>query len=197
MSELSNKTAGAKAAFEDVTICLDGSLARQLEDAQNAVRRAVAGAVSADKGAKDSRLAKAGESLKAAQKAVEDAEAAIRAAAIKIRIFAVSFGEYNKFVIQNPPRKGQDESMNPQTFFIFVARRTGKYVADDGTIQDMSKEEWDDIEGSLSDGDHDRLAQAIVIVNRQDSTRGVDFLSQGSVKTENFSENSEPLKGSV
>jgi hypothetical protein len=183
MSVLSEKLANGKPAFKDVTICLDGSLAGEREEAAKAVR--VAQATDSE------RLASNGAA--AAKKALKAVEARVKDAAITIRITAVSFGEYNKFIIQNPPRKGQDESFNPQTLFMFVARRTGKFVDDAGKLHDITDEEWDEIEASLTDGDHDRLAQAVVLVNRQDSMRGIDFLSDSSGTTGSFSENSEPL----
>lgn len=191
MSVLSEKLAAKKAAFQDVTICLDGSLADAREHAVTALRRAQAEAEAAQKGQGDTRLTGGG--IAKAKKELDVIEARVREAAITIRITAVSFGEYNKFIIQNPPRKGQEETFNPQTFFMFVARRTGKFLDDAGNLHDISDEEWDQIEAALTDGDHDRLAQAVVLVNRQDSMRGIDFLSGNSETTGSFSENSEPL----
>jgi hypothetical protein len=110
----------------------------------------------------------------------------MREDSITIRITGVSFGDYNKMMAANPPREGHDESFNPSTFFLYVAKRTGKSLEDDGTLEDITPDEWEWIESNLTDGEHDRLAGAVVAVNRTAGARGVDFLSRSSSGTSGF-----------
>lgn len=188
MSALSDKLAAVKMPHRDVTICLDGALALEREEAYANLVSVIDAVKKAEDGKGDTRMSGAG--LKKAKKAVEDVDARVREVAITLRFTAVSFGEYNKFIMQNPPRKGKDETFNPSTFYMFVARRTGQYVGEDGTVSNISKDEWDGIEASLTDGEHDKIATAINLVNRQDSMRGINFLSSNSEKTPSSSENS-------
>lgn len=206
MSSLSSKLAAKKFAFEDVSFCFDGDLNLEYAEARDAladanVTAATKRQVDTDDGnaISDQRLTDPADSkaVTTARKRVEKASQAIQDALITLRITAVSFGEYNKFIIQNPGRKGQEETYNPLTFFIFVARRTGKYLEADGTLSEITAEEWDDIEASLTDGDYDRLAMAVTLANRKNRTDGIDFLSSNSEETARSSENSEPLEVSV
>lgn len=200
MSGLTNKLAAKKFPHRDVTICLDGELAAEREEAELALNRAIAAAEQArrdaEDGTGDNRLGvSVSGPVKKARKVLEDVERRMRAVAVTIRITAVSFGEWNKFVIQNPPRKGKQELFDGTKFFMALARQAGKYVDDDGSVHDIDKADWDAIEASLTDADHDRIAQTVFQVNKHDSTRGVDFLSSNSETTPTSSETSEPLAG--
>lgn len=190
MSALSDKLAAKKFPSKDVTVCLDAELSAERERANREVVAAEGGlraAVrAAEEGTSDGRLSanpvKAAEKkLAAAQAAVQQVEDRMRPVSVTIRFTAVPFGEWNKFIIQNPPRKGKDEMFNPSTFWMHAARRTGKYLTETGEVEDISKEEWDELEGSLTDAEHDRIAQTLYTLNKAD-TRGVDFLFSSSEK---------------
>lgn len=199
MSALSDKLAAKRFPSKDITICLDAELSAERERAADAVAKAERvlnlARKHAEDGTGDGRLA--GNPVKAAEKQLAEAEAEvqrveerIRPVAVTLRFTAVPFGEWNKFIVQNPPRKGKEEMFNPTTFWLFVARRTGKYVTESGGVEDISKEEWDELEQSLTDAEHDRLASTLYGLNKAES-RGVDFLSSNSGKTTGSSEISE------
>lgn len=178
MSVLSSKLANQKFAYRDVTFCLDGQLSARRDDAMQALVDALR---LAENGKGDQRLAaKPGAAERAVVDAIEDE---MREQSITLRLTAVPFGEWNKFIIQNPPRTGVSEGFNTSTFFMFVARKTGKFVTDDGELEDVSDAEWTEIENRLTDGDHDRIANALLEINRREGQRGVDFLSRDSKKT--------------
>ena len=197
MSALSDKLAAKKFPSKDVTICLDAGLSAERESASEelvaAERGLRAAARTVEEGVGDTRLAanpvKAAEKkVAAAETGVQHVEDRMRPVSVTIRFTAVPFGEWNKFIIQNPPRKGKDEVFNPSTFWLHAARRTGKYVTDSGEVEDISKEEWDELEASLTDAEHDRLAATLYSINKAE-TRGINFLSSSSEKTLTFSEN--------
>lgn len=175
---LNDKLASKKFPHRDVRICVDGELSAEWSEAMATLVAAERDAERAKEGQGDSRLS--GGAVGKARSVLAAVEERMQGALVTIRITAVPFGEYNKFLTQNPPRKGKNESFDPTTFYMFVARRTGQYVGDDGALEAISKEQWDAIEESMTDGDYDRIAQAVVAVNRSDSARGVDFLSSNS-----------------
>jgi hypothetical protein len=183
--------------FRDVPVCRDSALLDERDAAlatlMNARTSAVRAGKQAEDGSGDTRLGKSAQApVKAAERALADVEERIRAASFTIRIIGVHFGKYNEFVARNPGRKGHNEGFNPNTFFMYVARKTGKYVDDDGNLHDITSEQWDRIEKDLTDAEHDAIASAVIAVNRQDSTRGSDFFSKGSAATVISSEQSEP-----
>jgi len=191
MSALSDKLAAKKFPSKDVTICLDADLsnerARAVEAVASAERVLRAARKAAEDGGGDTRLGAnpvrpAEKTLANAEAALRDVEDRMRPVSATIRFTAVPFGEWNKFIIQNPPRKGKEEMFNPSTFWLHAARRTGKYITESGDVEDISKEEWDDIEASLTDAEHDQIATALYTINKADS-RGVNFLSSNSEKT--------------
>jgi hypothetical protein len=179
MSKIDAALAAHKFSSRDVSVCLNGELntKRDLLYAElSQVQKA-----QDDGTASDTRLAAS--PVAAVKKKIAVLEKEMLAATITLRITAVPYGEYNKFVIQNPPRKGHagdaQWGFNTQDFFVFVAKRTSKSVEDDGTLEDITDEQWSRIIASLTDGDHDRIGAAVIEVNRREGARGVDFLSRG------------------
>lgn len=204
MSALSAKLSEKKFAHKDITICLDGTLSARRDEALGDLvakqRTLEASREEREQPATDARLASSpiaafAKAVEVARETIAAIEDEMRASSIIIRLTAVSFGEYNKFVIQNKPRKDsvgdQQFGFNTQTFFMFVARRTGAYIDADGNSNVITEEEWDAIEEALTDGDHDRLAGAVLDLNRRDGQRGVDFLLRASEVTPDSSETSE------
>jgi hypothetical protein len=192
MSALSEKLAKKKFAHRDITLCLDGTLSLKRDEAMEELAK-LARSTENGKSAPDARLS--ADPVLTATKLVESIEDEMRANSITLRITAVSFGEYNKFIIQNKPRKDSEADrsfgFNTQEFFLFVARRTGTYIDEAGNENAIDKAEWDAIEESLTDGDHDRIAGAILDINRREGQRGVDFLSRDSATTPDSDETSE------
>lgn len=179
MSKIDAALAAQKFAHQDVAVCLNG----ELNTARDKLHAELVQATKArgEDAANDTRLGSS--PVAALQKKVAALEQEMLAATITLRITAVPYGEYNKFVIQNPPRKNNAGDakwgFNTQEFFTFVTKRTAKSVEDDGTLEDITDEQWTKIIASLTDGDHDRIGAAVIEVNRLQGARGVDFLSRG------------------
>jgi len=186
MSKVSQKLKSAKFPFKDVSISLDRALGAERDELLQArpPLAARAAAVVEEK-APDARLGgpSVAKELQKLDKKIADVETAMRDSAITLRITGVSFGTYNEYIAANPPREGKQEQFNSSTFYIYVARRTAQSLEDDGTLEPVTDTEWDDIEANLTDGEHDRIAMAVVAVNRTEGLRGVDFLSNISGAT--------------
>ena len=198
MASLDDKLAPERVyPHKDVHLCRDSALLDERDAAlaklMNARAAARKAAKDAETGSGDTRMGKSKSApVKAAEKELAGVEERIRAAAITLRITGVPFGKYNQFIARNPPRKGHSEGFNAETFWVYVARQTAKYVDDDGHLHDITSEQWDRLEKDLTDAEHDLIASAVIAVNRQDSTRGSDFFSSGSAATVISSEQLEP-----
>lgn len=176
MSNLMNRLETRQMPSRDVPICMN----LDLLTARDRALRAVFDAAQAQ--AKEDRMVTSA-ALKAARAAVADAEAAVRAASVIIRITGVGRDEYNRYLLDCPPRKGHNEQYDPTTFFMHVARNTGTYIDEDGNSHEISPEEWDVIDRDITDGEHDRIATAVLEVNRTAGQNGIDFLGAGSATT--------------
>lgn len=179
MSKIDAALAAQKFAFKDVPVCLNGELNTERDRLHAELVQALKSR--GDDTAKDTRLGAS--PVADLQKKITAIEKEMLVATVTLRITAVPYGEYNKFVIQNPPRKNNAGDakwgFNTQDFFTFVTKRTAKSVEDDGTLEDITDEQWTKIIASLTDGDHDRIGAAVIEVNRLQGARGVDFLSRG------------------
>lgn len=184
MSKISKKKSERKFPFRDVTLCLNGELIDERDQAQKALNLVISQA-------QPQKRLRSSEVGVDERRRIEEIEDAMRDASVTIRITGVPFGDYNKMMAANPPREGHEELFNPGTFFLYVAKRTGQSVEDDGTLEEITPEEWEFIEATLTDGEHDRLASAVVQVNRTAGARGVDFLSRSSGATSSSDEISE------
>lgn len=180
MSAFGKRLQQKKFSHRDVPICLNPDTLKVRDEAEHAVRQALLG----QSRVKDDRLG-AGEpaEVAAARKRLAEAEEAVRAESVILRFTAVPYAEYNQFMVDNPPREGKNESFNPKTFFMYVARKTGQYVDESGKVHDISAAEWDEFEKSLTDGEHDRIANAVIELNRTEGARRLDFLSSASAAT--------------
>lgn len=178
---LDDKLKNASLPYRDVRLCINGELASERErlEAEILAKRARRG----DRLSGDGAVA-------ALRKQLDDVEARIREETITIRLTSVGFRKYNEYRHANPPAKGQQGVFNPATFFLYVARRSGEYVEGD-TVSPINPAQWDQIEAGLTDAEHEKLAAAVVAVNRDDSLRGIDFLESGSGETRTSSETSD------
>lgn len=173
MSDLLERTADREMPWVDVPICLKLNLLTQRDAAMAELARLHRQTIA------DDRMAGA-PNVQAVSDKVAELEQQIREASIVVRITGVDRKKYNTFLLANPPRKGKQETFNPATFFMYVAERTSKYVDKAGTVHEISDEEWKAIDDLLTDGEHDRIAQAVIEVNREVGSADLGFLSPGS-----------------
>lgn len=179
MSNLLSRLETRKMPFEDVRICLDLNLLGARDEAIAAVARAVRQSASSD-----ARMAGVGASQNEAQQRLAELEAEIRDASITLRITGVDRKEYNAWMMACPPRKGKvGESYNPTIFFMLAAKNSATYVDEAGVAHEITPEEWKHIDDTVTDGEHDRLAQAVINVNRTAGAQSIDFLDSGSATT--------------
>lgn len=177
MSNLLNRLEQRKMPTKNVRICLDLDLLRERDEAV----RAVASAYNQQKS--DERMVGTGPQLAAAQAAVTDVENRIREASIIIKLTGVDRTTYNRFLLACPPRKGKQESYDSSKFFMHVARETGVYVDENGDEHPILPEEWAAIDKTITDGEHDRIAQAVIEVNREVGGQDIAFLGDASATT--------------
>ncbi|MBT2485814.1 MULTISPECIES: hypothetical protein [unclassified Microbacterium] len=162
---------------EDVRICLDKNLLGERESLLANVAR------SQRHNANDARMA-APAVDKDAQARLTAVEDAIGAASITLRITGVDRLKYNSWLLACPPRKGKvGESFDPSKFFMLAAKNSAKYVDESGDEHDISPDEWKELDKTITDGEHDRIAQAVLNVNRTAGAQSIDFLGSGSATT--------------
>ncbi|MDQ7877373.1 hypothetical protein Q9R08_05215 [Microbacterium sp. QXD-8] len=176
MSNLSSRLQQRKMPTKDVRICLDLDLLAQRDEAM----RGLAAAKSRQND--DGRMV-GSPSVNNALARVTEVEDRIRDASIVIRITGVDRTKYNSFFLACPPRKARQEAFDTSKFYMHVARETGKYVDEHGETHDITSEEWADIDKVITDGEHDRIAEAVLYVNREVGGQGIDFLGDASETT--------------
>lgn len=149
---LKNKLKHRKPDHVDLVFCLDRPLAKELE-----VARQEDAQVNADR-----MVSKPSERVKALEKQAADAS-------VTIRISSLSWEEYNALLDEHPPREGHDEQFNSSTFFEAVAKASAVEVTSKSIIP-IPDDDWDEFVSGLTDGEYDRLAGAVVQVNRNLAT---------------------------
>lgn len=175
MSNLSNRLNAWKAPQKDVSICLDPDLLEARNRALSGQQRR--------SGVQDDRMVSPKPSDEQ-QGLVEEIDEAIKAASITLRITGVGRVEYNSWLLACPPRKGTDAvGFNPTTFYMHAAKNSAVYVDEDGTEHEISDDEWATIDKRLTDGEYDRIAQAVTHVNRAVGLVDVNSFGNGSVMT--------------
>lgn len=186
MSDLDALLDERKMPTEDVRICLDLALLDERDKATAAHARAYAKAKDEDR------------MVPAKKKAVQDARAELEAIETKIReksfvlrIEGLDRFRYNQMMVAAPPRKGRNEPFDPTKFFMLVAKATAKYVDAAGEVHDITKEQWDRIDKALTDGEYDRIARAVLNVNRTAGGQDVGFFGSDSDTTSDSSEISD------
>lgn len=174
---------------EDVAICLDLSLLAERDQAMLEVARASREHEAVSKPNPDAPMAgggvaKAAKALKDAQAKVAEVEKIIGEKSIVLRITGVDRLEYAKFMIACPPRPKRQETFDPTKFYMFAAERTSQFVSKkDGQPKPISAEQWKRIDKTITDGEHDRIAQAVLNVNRGVGGTDVSSFGRGSGTT--------------
>lgn len=176
MSDLLNRLDEREMPTKDVPICLNLKLIAERDEAM----RQLAVAHSRTKQADDQRMVGESPAVASARAAVADVEARIRAASIVIRLTGVDRTRYNQFFLACPPRKGKQEAFDSSKFYMYVASQTGTYIDKDGEEHEMSAEEWAKIDAKITDGEHDRIAKAVLEVNREVGGSDLGFLEDAS-----------------
>lgn len=185
MSDLLDRLEEREMPFKDVPICLKLNLLRERDEAIATVDRIYRQQKA------DQRMSGDAAALAAAKEAAAAVDEKIRAASITIRVTGVDRTTYNRFLLANPPRKGRQEPFNSATFFMHVAKVTGVYVDSAGGVHEMTAEEWEKIDSTITDGEHDRIASAVIEVNREVGATDIGFFAGSSVTTPASSETSE------
>ena len=164
MSNLTSRLATRKMPHKDVPICLDLDLVEQRNEAMQAVDAAARVARQATEQG-DRLVSRPDPAVKDQLARVAALNDEIQAASIILRVYGVDRHAYNQWVVDCPPRKGKQESFNSSTFFLHAAKNSAVYVDEDGVEHDITPDEWVTID-KMTDGEHDRLAQAVLHVNR-------------------------------
>ena len=179
MSNLSSRLTRRKTAVKDVPICLN----LELIDKRDEAMRELDAASRTERTDEARMVATSNDRVEAARARVEALDAEIRAESIIIRVKGVGRDEYNQWVVDCPPRPGKPETFNAAKFYMHAARNSGVYVDEQGAEHDISDEDWETIDRDLTDGEYDRLAQAVVHVNRGVGGVDVGFFGSGSDAT--------------
>lgn len=191
MSDLLDRYEEHEFPTKDVPICLKPNLIHARDEAMGRVASATRNK-RPDRVEDDRMVAPAASpALAKALADVEAINAQIQAASITLRIKGVDRLTYNRFVLACPPRRGRQETFDPSKFFIHAAKKTATYVDALGAEHPITPEEWDVIESKLSDGEHDRVAEAVIEVNRSVGAQDVSFFVNGSETTPDSSETSD------
>lgn len=199
MSDLLNRLEARTMPSQDVVICLDLDLLSKRDEAMKAVASAQAAARVAAR-AEDERLVSAqlkeSDAVVAAKARVAELEAAIRDASITLRIKGVDRLTYNAWLLACPPRKGKDVGpFDASKFFMHAAKHSAVYVDANGGEHPISDEEWAVIDKQLTDGEHDRIAQAVIHVNREAGRVDVTpFVSGSATTTDSFGISASPAR---
>lgn len=186
---LKDKLKLAKFNHKDLTFCLDGTMNARRDTFMQEVALEQA-KIEAGKQGGDARLGQS--NLKIIKDKIEALEEKMREKSITIRFTAVNNGVWQKMIIQNPPRKGNDTDRalgyNTESFFFTAAKLTGLYVEDPGTeenefedavLEEIEPGEWAEIQEAWTAGDWDRVHLTLITLNQREGARGVDFLRRG------------------
>jgi hypothetical protein len=183
-SDLDSQLDEREMPTEDVRICLKLNLIEERDAAMADVARIQRQTTS------DQRMVGDGQAIESAKARVAELEQQIAAKSITLRLTALDRHEYNRVALANPPRKGYQEAFNSSTFFFEVAKKSGRYVDHAGAEHAVTADQWKRIDKALTDGEYDRLAQAVIKVNRTVGGSSIDFLGDASATTPASSETS-------
>lgn len=149
---LKSKLKKRKPEHIDLVFCLDRPLLKELESARLADARDQEGRLVSGKSAR-----------------VKELEKQIADASVTIRITGMPWGEYNELQSAHPPVEGSGTAFNPETFFAAAAKATAEEVTGKSTVP-VPDEDWDEFVEGLTDGEFERLAGAVMQVNRNVGT---------------------------
>lgn len=178
MSNLSDRLSTRKMPHKDVAICLDLDLLAERDEAMTRVRPSAV---------QDDRMVAVSSSAKAR---VSELEEQIRAASITLRIKGVDRLTYNRWLVECPPRKGKQEPYDSNKFFMHAAKNSAVYIDESGAEAEIDAEDWATIDKMITDGEHDRIAKAVLHVNRSVGAVDVSFFVTASETTRGSSETS-------
>lgn len=178
MSNLSTRIATRKMSHKDVPICLDLDLIDQRDDAMSALDAAHRTAKLSD----ERMVSGEHPAVSAARERVDEIDAQIRDASVILRVYGVDRHTYNQWIVDCPPRKGRQELFDSSTFFMHAAKKSAVYVDENGAEHEITPDEWVAID-KMTDGEYDRLAQAVLHVNRGIGSVDVGFFGNGSAPT--------------
>lgn len=136
----------------DLVFCMDRPLMKELERARAEAARQAEGRLAAGKDATVAAL-----------------EKKLAAASVTIRVSSLPWEEYNALMLEHPAREDHDEQFNASTFFEAAAKATAVEVTAKSTVP-IPEEDWNEFIAGLTDGEYDRLAGAVVQVNRNLAT---------------------------
>ncbi|RCL91792.1 MAG: hypothetical protein DBW62_00620 [Microbacterium sp.] len=185
MSELDDQLDDWEYPTRDVPICLKPDLIRERDRAMSELDAATR------RERESTQMVVDKTPVKEARARVEALEKLIRQKSITIRLTGVDRHTYASYLLLAPPRQGKREIYDPTKFFMVVARKTGKHVGKDGALHDISDEQWERIDAKIDDGTHDRIAEAVLEVNRTVGGSNIDFLGSASATTPDSSETSD------
>jgi hypothetical protein len=166
-------------ASRRIAICLSTELSMDLEDANGELADANEAVVEAEKTADrraggklaiDPELTKR---VKAAEKAIADAEAAVDAASVIVTFAALKADAYDELLKQHPPREGNDRDAlydyNGAEFpdALMLASASKKVEDADGNLVDMDVAELID---TMSNGERTLACQVALDVNLRQSS---------------------------
>lgn len=149
---LKTKLKARKPEYLDLVFCLDRPLMKDLEKARREHESESAGRMAAPK-----------------SKTVKDLEKAVADASVTIRVASLPWEAYNALMLEHPAREGHDEQFDASTFYAAAAKATAEEVTAKSTVP-IPEEDWDEFMSGLTDGEYDRLAGAVVAVNRNTGT---------------------------
>lgn len=178
MSNLSDRLSQRKMPHRDVQICLDLDLLAERDEAMTRVRPS---------SVQDDRMVSASSTAKAR---VAELEEHIRAASITLRIKGVDRLTYNRWLVECPPRKGKQEPYDSNKFFMHAAKNSAVYIDESGAEAEIDEDDWATIDKMITDGEHDRIAKAVLHVNRAVGGVDVGFFVSASETTRGSTETS-------
>ncbi|GAA1323733.1 hypothetical protein ACFSWE_09560 [Leucobacter albus] len=149
---LKSKLKARKPEYLDLVFCMDRPLLKELEQARTEHAEAAAERLSVPKSP----------AVKALEKAVADAS-------VTLRVSSLPWEAYNDLMLEHPAREGHDEQFNSSTFYAAAAKATAEEVTAKSTVP-IPEEDWEEFAAGLTDGEYDRLAGAVIAVNRNTAT---------------------------
>jgi hypothetical protein len=162
---------------KDVPICLNMDLLEQRDEAMRALDSAARASKDDDR-----MVSRESAAVVEARARVNELDAQIRDASITLRVYGVDRHVYNQWFVDCPAPKGKTGAFDPSTFYLHAAKNSAVYVDKSGVEHDITPGQWGKLD-KMTDGEHDRLAQAVLYVNRNAGSVDVSFFGNASEMT--------------
>lgn len=185
MSDLDALLDGREMPHKDVPICLKLDLLEQRDEAMRELDAAARASKQDDR-----MVSRETTDVAAARTRVNALDQQIRDASIILRVYGVDRHVYNQWLVECPAPKGKTGTFDPSTFYLHAAKNSAVYVDKSGAEHDITPGQWVKLD-KMTDGEHDRLAQAVLHVNRSVGQVDVSFFGNVSEMTRDSSETSE------